>query len=50
MEQQDKVYRKPGVALDHEILDKVISAWDTSKEQGNTCDVSYKFSFDQFEI
>ncbi|OIW29092.1 hypothetical protein CONLIGDRAFT_670791 [Coniochaeta ligniaria NRRL 30616] len=45
MDQQDPVYQNPGVALDRGKLAAMIDAWQT-----NTCDVSYEFLFDKFEV
>lgn len=36
--------------MDRGVLDGILSSWHTSAEQGNTCDVSYKFFYDSFEV
>jgi hypothetical protein len=44
-DRQDPIYQKPGVPLDRGTLKSILESW-----QDNSCDVSYKFLFDQFEI
>lgn len=44
-DQQDPVYQNPGVPLDRGVLAAIIGGW-----QNDTCDASYKFLFDSFEV
>lgn len=45
MGQQDPVYQQPGVPLDRGTLANILASWET-----DSCDVSYKFLFDEFEV
>jgi hypothetical protein len=48
--QQDPVYAHPGVPLDRGAVANLIATWPSSVPEGDSCDVSYKFLFDEFEV
>lgn len=43
--QQDPIYQNPSVPLDRGQLADILASW-----QGDSCDVTYKFLFNKFEV